>query len=52
MLAVGFDGTGRIGELAEEAGSTAAAFYMRLKRLRHQLMKCVETKTQPSGQAS
>ncbi len=31
-------------ELAEEAGSTAAAFYMRLTRLRQQLMKCVESK--------
>lgn len=29
-------------DLAEEAGSSAAAFYMRLKRLRHQLQGCVE----------
>jgi RNA polymerase sigma-70 factor (ECF subfamily) len=36
----------KVKELAEEAGSTAAAFYMRLKRLRHQLMECVESKTQ------
>ncbi len=34
----------KVKELAEEAGSTAAAFYMRLKRLRHQLMQCVESK--------
>ena len=32
-------------EMAEESGSTAAAFYMRLKRLRRQLMKCIESKT-------
>lgn len=36
----------KVKELAEEAGSSAAAFYMRLKRLRHQLMTCVEAKTQ------
>lgn len=35
----------KVKELAEEAGSSAAAFYMRLKRLRHQLMECVESKT-------
>jgi RNA polymerase sigma-70 factor, ECF subfamily len=35
----------KVKELAEEAGSSAASFYMRLKRLRHQLMKCVEAKT-------
>ena len=34
----------KVKELAEEAGSTAAAFYMRLKRLRHQLVQCVEAK--------
>lgn len=33
-------------ELAEQAGSTAAAFYMRLNRLRRLLMKCVESKLQ------
>ena len=33
-------------ELAEQAGSTAAAFYMRLNRLRRQLMNCVESKLQ------
>lgn len=36
----------KIKELAEESGSSAAAFYMRLKRLRHQLMHCVESKLQ------
>lgn len=35
----------KIKELAEQAGSTAAAFYMRLNRLRQQLLKCVESKT-------
>ncbi len=40
-----------IKELAEEAGSTAAAFYMRLKRLRRQLMICVEGKTAPTENA-
>ncbi len=34
----------KVKELAAEAGSTAAAFYMRLKRIRHQLMKCIESK--------
>jgi len=38
-------------ELAEEAGSTAAAFYMRLRRIRRQVMKCVEEKTLPSPEA-
>ena len=42
----------KVKELAEEAGSTAAAFYMRLKRLRHQLMECVESKNQQVGNAS
>ena len=37
----------KVKEMAEEAGSTAASFYMRLKRLRRQLMKCVESKIQP-----
>ncbi len=36
----------KVKELAKEAGSTSAAFYMRLKRLRRQLMECVEGKTQ------
>ena len=35
----------KVKELAEQAGSTAAAFYMRLKRLRRQLMQCVEQKS-------
>ncbi len=35
----------KIKELAEEAGATSAAFYMRLKRLRSQLLECVEAKT-------
>lgn len=39
-------------ELAEAAGSTAAAFYMRLKRLRGQLMECVESKLEPTGYSS
>ena len=34
----------KVKEMAEEAGSTAAAFYMRLKRIRRQLMLCVEKK--------
>lgn len=33
-------------ELADAAGSTAAAFYMRLQRLRQQLLSCVESKLQ------
>lgn len=39
-------------ELAEAAGSTAAAFYMRLKRLRHQLLQCLESKLPQSGELS
>lgn len=35
----------KINDLAEQAGSSAAAFYMRLKRLRHQLMECIAAKT-------
>lgn len=42
----------KITELAEEAGSTAAAFYMLLKRLRGQLMKCVEAKSLQPKEAS
>jgi RNA polymerase sigma-70 factor, ECF subfamily len=41
-----------IAELAEASGSTAAAFYMRLKRLRHKLMDCVELKTIQYKEAS
>ncbi len=37
----------KVKELAEEAGSSAASFYMRLKRLRHQVMECVESKIEP-----
>lgn len=36
----------KVKELAREAGSSAAAFYMRLKRLRGQLATCVESKMQ------
>lgn len=38
----------KIKELAAESGSSAASFYMRLKRLRHQLMKCMESRTASS----
>lgn len=41
----------KVKDLAEEAGATSAAFYMRLKRLRHQLMQCVEAKLQSGGTA-
>ena len=34
----------KVKTLAEEAGSSAEAFYMRLNRLRRQLMSCVESK--------
>ncbi len=34
----------KIKDLAAQAGSTAPAFYMRLKRIRHQLMACLESK--------
>lgn len=36
----------KVKELAEEAGSSPAAYYMRLKRLRRLLMKCMNGKTQ------
>ena len=39
----------KVKELAEQAGSTAAAFYMRLKRLRRPLMECVESKLRQVG---
>ena len=39
----------KVKELAEEAGSSADAFYMRLKRLRRKLMQCMELKTQQLG---
>ncbi|MDA7901161.1 sigma-70 family RNA polymerase sigma factor [bacterium] len=32
----------KVKEMAAEAGSSGAAFYMRLKRLRHQLITCIE----------
>ena len=35
----------KVKQLAEEAGSTAEAFYMRVNRLRRTLMKCIERKT-------
>ncbi|MEM6916894.1 MAG: sigma-70 family RNA polymerase sigma factor [Verrucomicrobiota bacterium] len=38
----------KIKEMAKEAGSSAASFYMRLKRLRRQLMQCMESKTRTS----
>jgi len=41
----------KVKKMAEEAGSSAAAFYMRLKRLRHQLMGCVEGKLSQSSRA-
>ena len=41
----------KVKEMAEEAGSTAAAFYMRLKRLRRKLLSCVESKTRQLGDA-
>ncbi|MDF1825607.1 MAG: sigma-70 family RNA polymerase sigma factor [Verrucomicrobiales bacterium] len=39
----------KVKEMAEEAGSSAASFYMRLKRLRRQLMECMESKTNTAG---
>ena len=39
----------KVKELAEQAGSTAAAFYMRLKRLRRPLMECVKSKLQQTN---
>ena len=41
----------KVKELAAEAGASAASFYMRLKRLRHQLMHCMESKLQPGETA-
>jgi RNA polymerase sigma-70 factor (ECF subfamily) len=40
----------KVTELAEEAGSTPAAFYMRLKRLRQRLMQCVESRILNPGE--
>ena len=42
----------KVKELAAEAGSTAAAFYMRLKRLRRQLVTCVESRMTMEGSGS
>lgn len=39
----------KVKELAGEAGSSAASFYMRLKRLRHRLMECIESKMQTTN---
>lgn len=38
----------KVKDLAKAAGSTSAAFYMRLKRLRHQLQHCIESKLSES----
>ena len=42
----------KVKDLAAEAGSTAAAFCMRLKRIRRKLMQCVESKIQSAGAVS
>ena len=39
----------KVKDLAEQAGSTSAAFYMRLNRLRKDLMRCIESKTLPAS---
>lgn len=49
LLTLAYSQGVKVKELAEEAGSSAAAFYMRLNRLRRQLLKCVESKTQQAG---
>ena len=36
----------KVKELANQEGSSPGAFYMRLKRIRHQLLNCVERKLQ------
>ncbi len=41
----------KVKQMAKDAGSSAAAFYMRLKRLRRKLMECMETRIQQSTQA-
>jgi RNA polymerase sigma-70 factor (ECF subfamily) len=38
----------KVKDLAERAGSTSAALYMRLNRLRKDLMHCIESKTLPA----
>ena len=37
----------KVKELAAQAGSSSAAFYLRLNRLRKELMNCIESKTLP-----
>lgn len=37
----------KVKDLAAQAGASAAAYYMRMKRIRRKLMKCVESKIQP-----
>lgn len=39
----------KVKELAEQAGSTSAAFYMRLNRMRKDLMHCIESKVQTAS---
>lgn len=39
----------KVKELAEQAGSTSAAFYMRLNRLRKDLMHCIEDQVQTAS---
>ena len=39
----------KVKELARQAGSSSAAFYMRLNRLRKDLMHCIESKTQSAS---
>ncbi|MFT6863784.1 MAG: DNA-directed RNA polymerase specialized sigma24 family protein [Akkermansiaceae bacterium] len=34
----------KVKDLAAQSGSTSAAFYMRLKRIRHKLMNCIESR--------
>ena len=40
----------KVKELAEKAGSTPEAFYMKLNRLRKRLMDCVQTKVKKAQQ--
>lgn len=49
LLVLAYTSGVKVKELAAEAGSTSAAFYMRLNRLRKQLMHCVEAKVQPQA---
>lgn len=51
MLTLAYTQGVKVKELAEAAGSSAEAFYMRLNRLRRQLMTCVESKLQHPGHA-